>query len=416
MNYAEAVAWLYGTQLSGIKLGLENMRRLVAALDLDFRGQKFLHVAGTNGKGSVCAMLDAICRAAGHRTALFTSPHLVSFRERARLNGAPIPEAAVASGLTRLRDTTSAWETPPTFFELTTALALDWFARERAEIVVLETGLGGRLDATNVFAAPALAACVLTSIDIDHAAWLGDTLPLIAAEKAGILKAGVPAVSAPQLPEARATLVRVATERGAPLRFVTKPAPAELGVNLAGSHQRLNAALALAALTDAGIPVSPEAMRSGLASVEWPGRFQRLDNGRIILDGAHNPAAARRLVQTWREEYGVEACATIVLGVLRDKDAANIVRALSPIAARFILTQTRTSPRASSAAELAKILVGVVPHAACEQAENFDRALSLARAHRNERILVTGSLFLVGEALVQLDPKAGGGLPERSAQ
>ena len=417
MNYADALAWLYGTQLSGIKLGLDNMRRLLAALAWQpGETTRYLHVAGTNGKGSVCAMLDAVCRAEGYRTALFTSPHLVSFRERMRLDGEPISEAAVAEGLTRLRDMTAAWETPPTFFELTTALALDWFSRESAKIVVLETGLGGRLDATNVLEASALAACVITAIDIDHAAWLGDTLTAIAAEKAGILKPGVPAVSAPQLPEGEATLRHVAHERGTPLRFVTEPvASAEIVVNLAGSHQRLNAALALAALADAGIAIPPQAVRQGLARVEWPGRFQQLENGRVILDGAHNPAAAHRLAQTWAEEFGAEARATIVLGVLRDKDAAGIARALAPIAARFVATQSHNNPRALATAELATILADASPGLACRQAETLTAALSLARAH-DERILIAGSLFLVGEALAQLLPNGGRPDLEISAQ
>ncbi len=412
MNYADALAWLYGTQLSGIKLGLENMRRLVAALQPDFSTQKFLHVAGTNGKGSVCAMLDAVCRAAGHRTALFTSPHLVSFRERMQINGEPIAEAAVADGLTRLRELTADWETAPTFFELTTALALEWFARERAEIVVLETGLGGRLDSTNVLAAPALAVCVLTAIDIDHAAWLGDTLAAIAAEKAGILKPGVPAVSTAQAPEVAETLLRVAGERGAPLRFVAEPVPPDFVVNLAGSHQRRNAALALAALADAGIAVPEAAARTGLAQVEWPGRFQRLDGGRVILDGAHNPAAAERLAQTWREEFGPDARATVVFGALGDKDATGIVRALAPIAARWVATGIRHSPRALAAGAVADAVAAGAPGAEILHAADVETALAVARKHP-EPTLVAGSLFLVGEALALAQ---GGPAPEISAQ
>lgn len=398
-DYPAALAWLYGTQLTGIKLGLDNIRRLLREATVFREGAAaILHVAGTNGKGSVCAMLDAVCRAGGRRTGLFTSPHLVEFRERIRLDGAMIPPAAVATGLTRLRNASSGWDAPPTFFELTTALALDWFAREGAEVIVLETGLGGRLDSTNVLTRP--AACVLTAIDLDHTAWLGETLAAVAAEKAGILKPGVPAVSAPQAPEAASVIERVARETGAPLRFVRESAPADWPLALAGSHQRRNAALALAVLDAAGLAVPEAAARRGLANVEWPGRFQRLENGRVILDGAHNPAAARRLVETWREEFGPDVRATVVLGILKDKDVPAVCAGLVPLAARFIAVPVRSSPRSSTAGELLAVLHGVAPEIPAETADDLPAALAAARMHGG-RVLVTGSLFLVGEALAQ---------------
>ena len=410
-DYPDALRWLYGTQLTGIKLGLDPMRRLLDALGWEPGGTRFLHVAGTNGKGSVCAMLDAVLRADGRRTGLFTSPHLVSFRERIRLDGAMIPEADVAVGLSRLRTLTAKWEQPPTFFELTTALALDWFRQRDAEVVVLETGLGGRLDATNVLARP--AACVLTSIGLDHTGYLGNTLAAIAGEKAGILKPGVPAVSLPQLAEVYEVLVREAARVGAPLRFADRPLAADIRVSLPGSHQRANAALALDALAAGGLGASEEAARRGLTGVAWPGRFQRCgEDGRVILDGAHNPAAAERLAQTWREEFGAAARATVVLGVLRDKDATGVIRALATVAARFVAVPVRTSPRTTPAEELRAALTETAPDVPAETAADLPDALARAREH-GERVLVTGSLFLVGEALARL---AGAAAPEASWQ
>jgi dihydrofolate synthase/folylpolyglutamate synthase len=407
MDYREALDWLYATQLFGVKLGLETIELLLAALDY-YSPARIVHVAGTNGKGSVCAMAAAVCDAQGYRTGLFTSPHLVSFRERIRIDGHPIPEAAVAAGLTRLRELTFAWSTPPTFFEFTTALALDWFRQMHAEIIVLETGLGGRLDATN---AVTPAVSVLTAIDFDHMAWLGETLAAITGEKAGIIKPGVPVVSAPQEPEAAEVIARAADAAGSPLQVVGAPLPDSYAIGLAGSHQRLNAALALAALDAAGIAADEKARHAGLAHVDWPGRFQRLENGGIILDGAHNPAAARRLAQTWHEEYGDRHQATVILGIMRDKDFPAICRALEPLAGRFLAVPVR-SPRTLSADELCEILGRLAPEISAQACPDFPAALAVARA-TPAPILVTGSLFLAGEALAHL---TGSAAPEASWQ
>src|SRR5205814_6960329 len=193
--YREALAWLYGTQRFGIKLGLENVERLFHELNVPGKDQRIVHVAGTNGKGSVCAMIDSICRAAGYRTGLFTSPHLITYRERIRVNGEMIAPDEVAIGLTTIRDLIKAWDPHPTFFEITTALALDHFKANECELIVLETGLGGRLDATNALT-PIVS--VITPIGYDHEKWLGQTLEAIASEKAGIINARVPVVSAAQ--------------------------------------------------------------------------------------------------------------------------------------------------------------------------------------------------------------------------
>lgn len=408
MRYDEAVAWLYASQMHGIKLGLENIQRLTTALGVKVSGPeapKFLHVAGTNGKGSVCALLDACCRAGGRRSGLFTSPHLLTFRERIRVNGEMISEAAVAEGLTKIRDLTKDWDHAATFFEIATALALEWFQRQDAEVVALETGLGGRLDATNVVTP---AVCVLTPIDLDHQQWLGDSIEAIAAEKAGILKPGAPAVSAPQADEVRDVFERIAAERGAPLHYIETPLTGyEIG--LAGSHQPWNAALAVQALALAGLHLPEDAIARGLREVNWPGRFQQI-RLRFILDGAHNPAAAQRLAATWREEYG-EKRATLILGILRDKEVRGICEALLPIAGR-ILAVPVPNPRSSTPQEICRAIGKVAPRQECIAVRDLPAAIRIAQS-MERRTLITGSLFLVGEALAYFEAQPP---PEPSAQ
>ena len=278
MNYRESVGWLYGLQVHGIRLGLENIRRLCDALGIETAStakRRFIHVAGTNGKGSVCALMAAVCTASRLRTGLYTSPHLVSFRERIRLGPVQIPEEDTAEWLTKIRDLIAEWEHAPTFFEITTALALAWFQQQDAEVVILETGMGGRLDATNVVTP---AVCVLTPIGHDHMQHLGSTLAAIAREKAGIIKRGVPVVSAPQAPEAEAVFSAAAEAAGAKLNFIRQPLGADFALALAGSHQRWNAALAFAALIRSGLRPEPRIVREAFdGSVIWslpPVRFQ----------------------------------------------------------------------------------------------------------------------------------------------
>lgn len=398
MNYDEALAWLYSTQLHGIKLGLDNMRRLTDALGVPLSGKdalKFIHVAGTNGKGSVCAFIDSILRAAGKRCGLYTSPHLVSYRERIRIDGAMISEKAVASGLTAIRDLTKDWDRTPTFFEITTALALAYFQHKGVEYVVLETGMGGRLDATNIVT-PIVS--VITPIYFDHQQYLGETLPEIALEKAGIIKQGVPVVSAWQRDEVLGILGHMALHREAPLHLVVTPLKG-VEIGLAGKHQCWNAAIAVHALSVAVPDLPAEAIANGLREVQWLGRFQRV-NEHVVLDGAHNPAAARRLAETWREEFDDEK-ATVVVGALEDKDFTLIWEALQPIAARVFLVPIR-SPRTTPPEELRKIVRHSAHELSCTPAESLGQALLLARSYR-ERVLITGSLFLVGEALALLN-------------
>jgi dihydrofolate synthase / folylpolyglutamate synthase len=406
VNYREALAWLYATQRFGIKLGLENTERLLVALPRrgDFQiaagGLEaaapciVIHVAGTNGKGSVCAMIDAIVRAAGHRTGLFTSPHLVSFRERVRVNGEKISEEEVARGLSEIRVRIRDWDPHPTFFEITTALALQHFQTMRCEILVLETGMGGRLDATNALQS---SVSVITPIDFDHEKWLGHSIGEIAKEKAGIIKRRIPVVSAPQRLEAEVIIRQRADECDAPLQFIND-SWTKTKIALHGEHQKMNAAVAIAALQAAGVTTSDDAIARGLESVEWPARFQIWDE-RLVIDGAHNPASARILAQTWREEFGDER-AVIILAVLRDKNAAAITDALWPIANEFVLPQMRTE-RALPPNELAEVISSITPSLPCSVTPSVAEAVSAAQ-RTSERVLITGSLHFAGEALAFL--------------
>jgi dihydrofolate synthase/folylpolyglutamate synthase len=392
--YQEALAWLYQTQRFGIKLGLENMQRLLRELAIPHKSGRILHVAGTNGKGSVCAMIDAISRAQGYRTGLFTSPHLVTYRERIQVDGEMIGEKKVADGLGAIRELIKDWEPHPTFFEITTALALIHFKERDCEVIALETGLGGRLDATN---ATQPAVSVITPIGFDHQAWLGNKLEEIAAEKAGIIKGRTPVVSAAQEPAAEKTIRARAAECEAPLEFITQPY-AKTPLALAGIHQKKNASLAIAALRAAGIAVEEKAVAQGLIDVRWPARFQRW-NERMIIDGAHNPAGAHALAETWRAEFGEER-ATIVLAVLGDKDIAGIWQALAPFARRLILSRAR-NPRALTPDRINEIVRAASPNVETSIADSFLIALEQARMHP-ERILITGSLHFAGEALAIL--------------
>jgi len=406
INYREALAWLYGLQRFGIKLGLENIQRLLGeccsgvcvkrpVLGTSASTPKVIHVAGTNGKGSVCAMVDSICRARGYRTGLFTSPHLITFRERIRLNGEMVSENAVANGLTTIRNLVTDWDPHPTFFEVTTALALKCFSEANIDVTILETGIGGRLDATNAVQSD---VSVITQIDFDHEEWLGNTLAEIANEKAGIIKPGIPVVCAPQRPEAEKVIRTRAAECEAPLQFVTGSYDGS-PVALLGQHQKQNAAVAIAALRAAKINLDNSTIARGLATIDWPARFQKWDE-RTIIDGAHNPAAARMLAQTWRKVFGAQK-ATLILAVLSDKNVSGICEALAPIANSVLLPKIR-SERAAPPENLAKVVSATTPPLPYSITASVGEALDRSRAKPNP-ILITGSLHFAGEVLAHLE-------------
>jgi dihydrofolate synthase / folylpolyglutamate synthase len=399
VNYPEALAWIYGLQRFGIKLGLENIQRLIAALHVDLGCARVIHVAGTNGKGSVCAMIDSILRAQKHRTGLFTSPHLVTFRERIRVNGEMISDDAVANGLTAIRDLVRDWDPHPTFFEIAAALALKHFSEAKIDIAILETGLGGRLDATNAVQSD---VSVITPIAFDHQQWLGQSLEEIANEKAGIIKPRIPVVAAAQAPDAGKVIRHRAAECQASLQFV-HDSYHKSPVGLSGEYQKQNAALAIAALRAARIDIDDSSIESGLASIDWPARFQKWDD-RIVIDGAHNPAAARVVAQTWQETFGNQR-ASLILAILSDKDLREIWEALAAIAEHVFLPKIR-SDRAVSPDELAKVLSVNTPSLPYSTTQSIADAFDQARAKPN-RILLTGSLHFAGEALAWLQGEPG---------
>ena len=385
----EAIEWLFSTQWFGIKPGLEPVRRLLReSLAYPAHGVKVVHVAGTNGKGSTCAMMDRILRSCGRRSGLFTSPHLEDFRERVQVDGKMIPEEACLRLLRELREACERMDPHPTFFEITLVLAMRWFREAGCEWIVLETGMGGRLDATTAVPAD---VCVVTPIGMDHMQWLGDTLEAIAGEKAGIFLPGVPALSAPQEPAARRELERAANEVRCRLEFIEEPL---LGypISLAGAHQRWNAALAVAALHRAGLPLREENLRHALARVNWPGRFEEFPGG-VVLDGAHNPHAARCLADHWRERFGGEK-ARLVFGAVAGKDIGGILQHVLPLAEEVLLCPV-ASPRGLPLEELAALLP---PDAPPSRGFADVRAALAAAREAGGPVLVAGSLFLVGEA------------------
>lgn len=395
MNYTEAIEWLFGTQTFGIKLGLDGPRRLLKEfLAFPSHGVQVAHVAGTNGKGSTCAMMDRVARACGRRTGLFTSPHLNDYRERMRVSGEMISEERCAELLTEARAVCDKLETHPTFFEITLAVAMRWFRERECELIILETGVGGRLDATTAVPAD---VCVITPIGMDHTQWLGDTLGKIAAEKAGIFLEGVPAISSPQETEAREVLEKEANEKRTPLRFIKEPQEG-YGIALVGTHQKWNAALALAALHSLGLRMGYESVVEGLAKVSWPGRFERITSQgiEVVLDGAHNPHAAKVLRETWLAEVGAGK-GTLIFGAVETKDVSGIFEELRGISQRILLCKVGTI-RGLPTEELIKCLP-TGEHADCFA--NFSEAMEAARSFAGP-VLITGSLYLIGEARAAL--------------
>ncbi len=427
MTYAEAVARLTalrGGEHAGMRPGLERIEALCDALGRPERRYRLVQVGGTNGKGSIAALLATMLKAAGRRVGLYTSPHLVSFRERIRIDGEAIAEDAVVDGVEALGTLVARFDA--TMFEATTALALDHFAREAVDTAVLEVGLGGRLDATTV-GAPAVT--VIARVDLDHREILGSTLAEIAAEKAAIVRSGV-AIAAAQAPEAEAVIVERAARAGVPLLLAGRDlhvgvgrrgldgqaiacagpgwSLADLHLGLLGTFQPDNALLAVAAARELG--VGEAAIRDGLARTRWPGRFQLIPRrpvpgGWLILDGAHNPAGARALALSLREHFG-DAALTLVLSILRDKDAPAIMAELTPRARRVVLTAS-SNPRAVSPGDLRAALSPGVREVAI--AATPPEALALAaRAPGTHNICVAGSLSLIGDVLRVL---AGGDKP-----
>jgi dihydrofolate synthase / folylpolyglutamate synthase len=424
--------YLFGLEFHGHKLGLDNIRAITDALGRPQDAYPSVIVAGTNGKGSVCAMLAAALTAAGHQTGCYTSPHLVNLTERYLVNGTPVPQDALAvviEDLRRLADDllrSGGLRAVPTFFEIATAAAFELFRRRRVAVAVLEVGLGGRLDATNV-ASPLVG--VITNIDLEHQQYLGDTIAAIASEKAGIIKPGMHVVAGERKTEAREVIARVCREReathveawsgvephasfiegrvGMTLCTPVREYPACV-LSLRGRHQLENAIVAvraLEALDAAGVTVPGNAVVRGLEGATWPGRLDLIELGdgrRVLLDAAHNPSGARTLAAYLGDAYpdGLP----LVLGAVRDKDLRGILEVLMPHATRVVVTEPPT-PRATPASVFAALVREMATETGLAVAQEPDpaRALDLAFAG-GSTVCVAGSIFLVGAVMAFVSP------------
>lgn len=391
MTYEEAIDWLYSTQNFGIKLGLENPTRLLREyLAFPRHRTQVIQVAGTNGKGSTCAFIDSLARSMGLRTGLFTSPHLVTYRERTRVSGEMISEEETARHLTALQELVADWETHPTFFELTLALAMRHFYEEECELIILEVGMGGRFDATTAVPAD---ATVITPIDLDHQQWLGDTIEKIAFEKAATCREGKPVISALQQPGAAKVIEQTANQTRSPLTWATAPLRG-YPLGLRGEHQARNAALAVEAIHAVGYSLDYDSVLHGVSTAVHAGRFEVVaQEGReLILDIAHNPHAITSLVATLKQEFPKQK-PTLIFGAAESKDVGPMLAALAEVVSEFHFVPIN-SPRSIAAEELVKKVPQSTPHLHLEAA--------LAATAEHALRLITGSAFLVGEAKAKL--------------
>jgi dihydrofolate synthase/folylpolyglutamate synthase len=433
-SYQETIAYLYGLQKHGIKLALSNTVKLMQLLGDPHRKFRSVHVAGTNGKGSTAAFIASMLRTAGYRVGLYTSPHLVSFTERIRINNVLITEAKVVELAQRVRDgwrdavaTDGRGELIPTFFEVTTAIAFAYFAEENIDIAVIETGMGGQFDSTNVIT-PLVS--VITNIDLEHQEFLGNTLEQIAFEKAGIIKPCVPVVTGTVQPEAVNVIEREATAGNAPIyrlsqHFqpkniisgtvqtfdyqgldVTYPA---LRIAMLGAYQVDNACLALAAiecLRRAGLSLDEHAVRHGFEQTRWEGRLERVvSRPDIYLDGAHNPASAKKLAKAIREMKPAYQRTILIIGILGDKDYQGVLSELVPLADHVVATK----PQYSRALDVLTLATEIRKrHASVDTAETLETAIAKARttALPDDLVLITGSLYVVGDARALFFPEA----------
>jgi dihydrofolate synthase/folylpolyglutamate synthase len=397
INYERAQPQRYAPET----LSLDRVNHLLDRLGRPDRAYRAIHIAGTKGKGSTAAMIESSLRAAGYRTGFYTSPHLHTFRERMRVNNEFIARDQFAQLVDEIEPHVAAVE-GLTWFEIVTAIAFLFFARSHIDVAVLEVGLGGRFDATNVVT-PIVS--VITSLSMDHMNLLGNSIEQIAFEKAGIIKRHVPAVSAPQVPEALDVIRRVARMRGAELSVVLEPPPQpspdsqgrEWALPLLGAHQLINASVAVTVLHIAhqhGLAISEEAIQRGLATVQWPGRLEVLNRDPLlVVDGAHNGDSAQKLAQALRDVFHVEKW-TLIIGISADKDIPAILEALLPLAEKVIVTRA-TNQRAANIEALGAQVAdrGYAPTLATSVTDALDIAL-----HDHLPIIITGSLFTVADA------------------
>ena len=413
MNYEEALQYIHAVQWAGHKPGLSRTRTLLAALGDPHKRLKFVHVAGTNGKGSTAAMLASCLQAAGYRVGLFTSPFINRFNERIQINGEQIPDEELVRLVERVRPAADGMNDIPTEFEIITALGMLWFAEQKCDIVVLEVGLGGTLDSTNVIDPPECA--VITALGMDHVKELGPTIADIAAAKAGIIKPGSPVVSYGGVPEADAVIANVAAQQHAPLTVVDfsklKFDGGDLdevtfdfdgldGVKLPliGSYQPRNAAVVITTLRllrGRGWNVPEEAIRKGLETVKWPGRFELLRHApAFLLDGSHNAHGMRATVQSLRDRFPGEKF-VFLLSIMADKDVDEMLDLLAPLAKQFVTVAAHT-PRALPAETLAEAIRarGIEAEAAPSIEAGVARAVELGGSGP---VCALGTLYFSGE-------------------
>lgn len=412
MTYSEAMEYIHAVGWRGSKPGLERTETLLAKLGDPQKKLKFVHVAGTNGKGSTSACIASCLRAAGYKTGLYTSPYINRFNERMQIDGVPIPDEALCALTERVRPFAEAMADKPTEFELITALALLWFAEANCDIVVLEVGLGGALDSTNVIDCPEVA--VITAIDFDHTAVLGNTLSEIASAKAGIIKEGGTVVSYGRNPEADAVIAAVAAEKHAELVTpdwgslrVTALEPdctvmdfdglTDLHLPLLASYQPYNAAVAITALRclrAKGWHITMHHIRKGIETVQWQGRFELLrKEPPFLLDGSHNPQGIRATAESLALRYP-DRKFTFLMGVMADKDVPAMIEAVAPLAQRFV-TVTPDNPRAMPAEDLAALIGSMtrLPVTACASIP-----VGVAAAlEGGDAVCALGSLYFSGD-------------------
>lgn len=415
MTYQEALTYIHSISWRGSKPGLERISGMMEQLGNVQEDLKFIHIAGTNGKGSVSAMLSSVLTAAGYRTGLFISPYIMRFNERMQVNGVPISDEELAEIVTEVQPVAESMAERPTEFEIITAAAFLWFARQKCDIVVLETGLGGRLDATNLISKNVCA--VITNLGMDHTEYLGNTLGEIAGEKCGILKPGCPVVAYRSAPEAMKVIRARAKELECPMRtadfgkikalsadlqgqtFQYKQFP-ELTVHLLGAHQLKNAAVALetiSVLRKAGWEIPDEAVVQGMDATRWPGRFEVLqDNPLVIVDGAHNPQGVESLIAAVKE-YLPGQHIVCVTGVLADKDWKPMMDRLKTVVSDFVAV-TPDSPRALGNVRLARYLTDREHwvSVADDVEKGLTGALERAKA-TGGMVLACGSLYMAAD-------------------
>jgi dihydrofolate synthase/folylpolyglutamate synthase len=427
MSYPRTIEYLYSLQKHGMKFGLDNIRKLMSVFHNPQGSFRSVHVAGTNGKGSTSAMIESVLRTAGVKTGLFSSPHLISFTERIRINGEEITEHDVITLAEEVRAAAEKIDDfSPTFFEVVTAMAFLHFRKAGVEWAVMETGLGGRLDATNVIV-PEVA--VMTRIGIDHCEFLGKTLREIASEKAGVIKDGVPVVSASQEEAAMEVIRRKAAERGSQLftygesfeaelisesldgisfRYTGEGRTKDLSVSLAGRHQMINGSVAVktAEILMEKYPAMRCDVGKGLSTVQWPGRLEMVnDDPPVLIDGAHNPQAASAL-SVYLKEVALSRFKRIILvvGAMGDKDIEGILGPLLPIASEILFTAPaygRSAPPQRLAAEAAaKGYSSIIVPGVAEAVKKAEE-MSLP----GDLVVITGSFYTLGEAIESLGNK-----------